>query len=149
MKPKKVIPPLYFFVLLVVSIGLGVYLPVVNVVGSPYRYLGFAPIGLGIVLNLWADSQFKKNKTTVKPHETPSSLMKSGAFSVSRNPMYLGMVLILLGVSICAGSLTAFISPIVFFLVSEYRFIPLEESVMESVFGKAYLEYKRRVRRWL
>jgi protein-S-isoprenylcysteine O-methyltransferase Ste14 len=148
-KPKKPIPPLYFFILLLVSIALGVYLPVLKIVHYPFAYAGIAPIAIGVVLNLWADSLFKKNKTTVKPHLKPSALMTSGVFRVTRNPMYLGMTLILFGVSICAGSITAFLCPVVFFLVSEGQFIPLEEQSMENVFGESYLAYKRRVRRWL
>lgn len=149
MKPKKVIPPLYLFVLLLLSIALGVYLPIFKVFPTPYRYMGIAPIAIGVVLNLWADSMFKKNKTTVKPHLKPTALMTSGVFQFTRNPMYLGMTLILFGVSICVGSLTAFVSPVLFFVVSGRQFIPLEEGAMEDVFGERYLEYKRRVRRWV
>jgi protein-S-isoprenylcysteine O-methyltransferase Ste14 len=149
MKPMKLIPPLYFFVLLLLSIGLGIILPVLRIVRLPYSYLGIAPIAIGIILNLWADSMFKKNKTTVKPYLKPSTLMTSGAFRVSRNPMYLGMTLILFGVSIGVGSLMAFISPVLFYLISQYRFIPPEERVMEEVFGESYLDYKRHVRRWV
>jgi protein-S-isoprenylcysteine O-methyltransferase Ste14 len=146
--PKKTIPPLYFLVLLVVSILLGVLLPVVRFIHAPYTYVGSVPIAIGVVLNLWADSLFKKNKTPVKPHLKPAALMTSGVFRVTRNPMYLGMTLILFGVSILVGSLTAFVSPVAFFVISQLRFIPPEEAVMESLFGEEYLGYKRRVRRW-
>jgi protein-S-isoprenylcysteine O-methyltransferase Ste14 len=148
MKPKKLIPPLYFLVLLLISIVLGVFAPVLRIVHPPYAYVGIAAIAAGIVLNVWADSMFKKNKTPVKPYLKPSALMTSGIYRVSRNPMYLGMTLILFGVAVCMGSLTAFVSPLLFYLVSEYRFIPPEERVMEEVFGQSYLDYKRRVRRW-
>ena len=75
--------------------------------------------------------------------------MTSGVFQFTRNPMYLGMTLILFGVSVCVGSMTAFVSPVAFFFISERRFIPPEEVVMENLFGENYLEYKRRVRRWV
>jgi len=149
MPSKKTIPPAYFLVLLLVSIALGVFLPVVKFIHAPYTYVGIVPIAIGVVLNLWADSQFKRNKTPVKPHLKPTALMTSGAFCVTRNPMYLGMTLILFGVSIFVGSLTAFVSPVAFFFISQLRFIPPEEAVMESLFGEEYLGYKRRVRRWL
>lgn len=83
---------------------------------------------------MWADSLFRKKKTTVKPHEKPSVLVTFGPLRVSRNPMYLGMVAILFGASACVGSLSAFVSSLLFFLVAQYRFIPLEEGVMESAF---------------
>ena len=149
MKPKKLIPPVWFFALLLLSIALGIYLPVLKFWSYPFSLLGVVPIALGAVLNLWADSLFKKNRTTVKPHLKPSTLLTSGAFRVSRNPMYLGMVLILFGAAACVGSITAFLSPVLFFLISELDFIPWEESVMEDVFGQPYLDYKKRVRRWI
>ena len=155
MRPKNPMP-LFFsrpdlicLILLIVSIVVGVFLPVVKFVYSPYAYLGIAPIVLGVVLSVWADALFKRNKTTVKPHERPLALMTSGPFRISRNPMYLGMMAILFGIAVCVGSLSAFVSPLIFFLVSDFRFIPLEESVMENVFGMAYVEYKGRVRRWI
>ena len=148
-KPRRPIPPLYFLVLLLASIGLGIYLPIVKLRPTVYRFVGIAPILIGVVLNLWADSLFKKNKTTVKPHLKPTALMTSGVFGWTRNPMYLGMALILFGVSICVGALTAFISPVVFFFISERSFIPLEEASMVAAFGNSYLQYKRRVRRWV
>lgn len=125
------------------------YLPLLKLLHYPLSLVGVVPITFGVVLNLCADSLFKKNKTTVKPHLKPSTLITSGVFRVSRNPLYLGMLLILLGASICVGSLTAFISPILFFLISELDFIPWEESVMEDAFGEPYLEYKKRVGRWI
>jgi len=148
-KPKRPIPPLYFLVLLLASIGLGIYLPIVQLFPTASRFVGIAPILIGVVLNLWADSMFKRNKTTVKPYLKPTALMTSGVFRFTRNPMYLGMTLILLGVSICVGSLTAFVPAVVFFFISERNFIPLEEASMEAAFGDSYLAYKQRVRRWL
>ena len=131
------------------SIALGLFLPVVKIASYPYTYVGTAPIAIGVVLNLWADSQFKKNKTPVKPYLKPTALMTSGVFQFTRNPMYLGMTLILLGVSVCVGSLTAFVSPLAFFIISQRQFIPPEEAVMENLFAENYLEYKRQVRRWV
>jgi protein-S-isoprenylcysteine O-methyltransferase Ste14 len=138
--PKKTIPPAYFLALLLLSIALGVFLPVVRIVHYPYTYVGIAPIAIGVLLNFWADALFQRNKTPVKPHLKPTALITSGIFRVTRNPMYLGMVLILFGVSVCVGPMMAFVSPVVFFLISERRFIPPEEAAMENLFGETYLE---------
>ena len=100
-------------------------------------------------MNLWADALMKKHNRTVKPHLKPTTLLTSGVFRFTRNPMYLGMTLILFGVSVAVGSLTAFVSPVAFFFISECSFIPFEEASMEIAFGDSYLEYKRRVRRWV
>ncbi|MFZ0225513.1 MAG: hypothetical protein WAL41_00910, partial [Mycobacterium sp.] len=72
MKSKKPIPPLYFFALLLLSGALGMYLPVLKLMRYPFSLCGIAPIVIGVVLNLWADSLFKKNQTTVKPYLKPS-----------------------------------------------------------------------------
>jgi len=63
--------------------------------------------------------------------------------------MYLGMMSILLGVAIFLGSLIAFAFPIIFVMIMERRFIPLEEKNLEKKFGNQYIDYKKRVRRWI
>ena len=65
-----------------------------------------APFTAGIVLNIVADRAFKQRKTTVKPFQESASLVTSGVYRLSRHPMYLGFVLILLSMAIFAGSLT-------------------------------------------
>jgi protein-S-isoprenylcysteine O-methyltransferase Ste14 len=134
---------------LLLSVGLHFALPVTRVIVSPYRYLGIVLIGFGVVVNLWTDSLFKKHKTTVKPYESPTHLEVSGPFRISRHPMYLGMVAILLGIAIALGSLVTFVFPIVFVILMETMFIPFEEKNLEEVFGRKYLDYKKNVRRWI
>ena len=142
-------PPTYFLVLLILSILFHFVFPLKKIISFPYNYIGALLILIGIVLNLWADAIFKKSKTTVKPHLMPSSFEVSGPFRISRHPMYLGMLLILLGASILSRSLITFIFPILFIIIMEIKFIPMEEKNMKKTFGKDYLEYKKRVRRWI
>jgi protein-S-isoprenylcysteine O-methyltransferase Ste14 len=146
---SKILPPTYFWVFLLLSVGLHFLLPVEKIIHPPFAYLGVVLIIFGIILNIWADNIFKKSQTTVKPYETPNSLVVSGPFRISRHPMYLGMVAILLGESILLGSLITLVSPIVFAAIMEVMFIPAEEENMESAFGKEYLDYKKKVRRWI
>jgi protein-S-isoprenylcysteine O-methyltransferase Ste14 len=119
------------------------------VIEPPYSYLGFLLIGFGAILNLWTDSLFKKSKTTVKPQKMPSALLVSGPFQISRHPMYLGMAAILLGEAVFLGSLTTFAFPLIFAILMEVLFMSAEENNLEKAFGKEYLDYKRRVRRWI
>ena len=63
--------------------------------------------------------------------------------------MYLGMVAILLGVALLVGSLITFLVPLCFGVLMEVLFVPVEERNLEGVFGEEYLDYKRRVRRWI
>ena len=79
----------------------------------------------------------------------PNFFVTSGPFKLSRHPMYLGMMSILLGVAIFLGSLITFSFPIIFIMIMEKRFIPLEEKNLEKKFGNQYVDYKKRVRRWI
>jgi protein-S-isoprenylcysteine O-methyltransferase Ste14 len=146
---SKLQPPTYFFVSLLLSIGLYFALPSTKAMATPCRYIGVVLIGIGVVLNLWTDALFKKHKTTVKPYENPTHLGISGPFRISRHPMYLGMVAILLGVASALGPLISLVVPILFVIVMEVMFIPFEEKNLEQAFGKEYLDYKKKVRRWI
>jgi len=146
---KKIMPPTYFIVLLFSSIGLHFLFPVMRLISLPYNYLGILIIIFGIILNLWTDSLFKKRQTTVKPHEMPNFFISSGPFRISRHPMYLGMTLILLGVAVFFGSLISFVFPIIFVMIMEKLFIPMEEKNLEKEFGDKYIAYKKRVRKWI
>ncbi len=94
---------------------------------------------------------FRSEKTTVNPlrPETASSLVISGIYRNTRNPMYLGLLFYLLGWGSYLGSIPSLLF-IGFFVLFMNRFqIKPEERAMESLFGKEYLEYKSSVRRWL
>lgn len=92
---------------------------------------------------------FKLAGTTIKPFQESKTLVTTGIFRFSRNPMYLGFALILVGAAILLGSLTPFFVIPVFVILTEKQFIISEEIMLERTFGTAFLDYKRRVRRWL
>jgi protein-S-isoprenylcysteine O-methyltransferase Ste14 len=146
---KKLLPPTYLKIYLLLAIGLHFTVPIIKLIKPPWSFIGFLLIGLGIGLNLWADKLFKKENTTVKPFLDPSALLSEGPFRFSRHPMYLGMVIALAGIAMVLGSLTAFLAPLAFFITMEIIFIPIEEKAMENIFGQKYLDYKKRVRQWL
>lgn len=101
------------------------------------------------MLNFVADRAFKKHETTVKPFEQPTSLIETDVFSFSRNPMYLGMVLVILGVAVMLGSLAPFVVVLVLAAVLDRVFIVPEELALEDAFGDEFHQYCRRVRRWI
>lgn len=148
-KRRKVMPPTCFWISFIHLVCLYLIFRSEPVIPSPYRYLGMVLIVFGIVMNLWADSLFRKKSTTVKPYENPTFLITSGPFRMSRHPMYLGMALILIGMAMLLGSLASFIFPLTFIIIMERRFIPMEEGNLEKVFGAKYRSYKKRVRRWI
>jgi hypothetical protein len=105
---KPLLPPTYFLASIIVMVGLDILLPGARVLSFPLTLAGLAPMIVGGALNVAADRAFKRNKTTVKPFEVSTSLVTEGVFRVSRNPMYLGMILILLGIALLLGALYAF-----------------------------------------
>ena len=83
------------------------------------------------------------------PFEPSTVLVTEGAFRFTRNPMYLGLVLLLAGIAIALGSVGALLPIPVFVWIIQAWFILGEERFLEEIFGEAYLAYKSRVRRWL
>ena len=91
--------------------------------------------------------QFKKNNTP-RVLKKPN-LVGDGLYKYSRNPMYIGMILILVGLAWLAGNVLCFVSPIIVFIIFDRFFIPFEEKKTAADLGENYLEYKRKVRRWI
>jgi len=139
----------YFIILLVLSVLLNFVFPVPVFLSPPSTYSGFLIIGFGFVMAFWSRSLFLKNATTLQPSEEPTSLVTSGPFRFSRNPMYLGMASILLGVAVLLGTLVTLVFPIIFIMLIEFFIIPGEERKLEKIFGEPYREYKKSVRRWI
>jgi protein-S-isoprenylcysteine O-methyltransferase Ste14 len=110
-------PPHIAAALLLVSVGLHFLLP------QAYRRqfaclpCGVVAIGLGIGLVMWVMMLFRLSGTASNPTEQATALVTSGPFCFSRNPMYLGVIVILLGISLWVGSLPMLIAPIGFFCV--------------------------------
>jgi len=148
MKKITGIPPNYFFICIILSVAFYFLLPEFNLIRYPYSMSGWAVMIVGLYLIIWPWYVFKK-------HNTPEDFSKStylvteGPYKFSRNPMYLGMAIFLLGLSIAIGNVIAFISPIFFFLIIHYMFIPFEEEKTQNTFGQKYLDYKKKVRRWI
>ncbi|MDN3718992.1 isoprenylcysteine carboxylmethyltransferase family protein [Roseibium salinum] len=79
----------------------------------------------------------------------PRKLVTSGIYRLSRNPMYLGFLLLLTGIAICTNEALNLFYALAFLLVSHFWYIPIEERNAAGVFGAAYDDYRSRVRRWL
>lgn len=146
---KLEIPPVYFLSTGLAMLGLHRAMPIVQLLDWPWRWVGVLPILLGIALAIWGERQFKKAGTAVLPFSKPSALVTTGPFVFTRNPMYLGMMLCLLGWFLALGSLGPILVIPAFALLIHHRFVVREEAFMEQHFGDSYIAYKSRVRRWL
>ncbi len=143
------IPPVYFLVALLLMALLHQVLPLARIVFAPYRYAGIAVMALAILLILWAAVLFRRARTGIVPFSPATALVLSGPYRFTRNPMYLGMAGVLVGAGILMGSLSPFAVIPAFMALIADRFIAPEEAMLERAFGRAYLDYKSRVRRWL
>ncbi|MBI2658758.1 isoprenylcysteine carboxylmethyltransferase family protein [Candidatus Woesearchaeota archaeon] len=114
-----------------------------------YRYVGILIFILGLSMTFSSFYLFKKNKTPIMPGQKPTFVVMSGPYTFTRNPMYLGVATALTGVAVYIGNLLAFISPIIFFIATNFFYVPREEKLLESIFGKKYIAYKKKVRRWI
>lgn len=124
--------------------------------GPSFRFLGqvyaaYALIGLGLVFDGVSVAAFFKEKTTVSPlsPEKSSALVKTGLYRFTRNPMYLGLLLILAGFAALKGTYVGLaVLPLFVGYITAFQIKP-EEERLAATFGEAYQAYQRRVRRWI
>jgi len=149
-QPSKVLPPTLFLGALLLLLGLRIGMPAAALLqGGAWRWLSLPAISAGLLLNVFADRRFRERRTPVHPDATPTALVTDGVFRISRNPMYLGMVLILLGAGAGLGSLGVLLVAPAFALVLDRGFIRVEERRLAEAFGAAWQAYAARVRRWI
>ncbi len=114
------------------------------VLASAVALIGVGFSGAGV-------ASFRRAKTTLNPMkpETASSLVTSGLYAHSRNPMYVGVLTVLIAWAVFLSSLWALGGPLVFFMYMNRVQIPAEERALSHLFGAPYADYRARVRRWL
>lgn len=142
------IPPSWLAVFVALAWAQATYLPMLAF-GGWARPVGVVLIGAGLGIAGLAVMQFFARRTTVIPRETPSALVQSGIYRLTRNPIYLGDVLILAGVILRWDAVPSLLLLPVFMAFIQHRFILGEEAHIRAEFGDSYDAYAARVRRWL
>ena len=146
---KELLPPTLAFLLLAVSVALGLLLPVLGPLPGPLRALGLVPVTAGLLLTQSSHRLFTATGTNLNTFEEPTRLVTAGTFAHTRNPMYLGLLLVLAGAALITGSLSAWVAPVGFLLAASWHYIPYEEALLAAKFGAEYEEYRQSVPRWL
>ncbi len=146
---KKLIPPILFLLCIVLMIIIKYLLSTNKIIDYPFNLIGITLIILGLVFTILVKKQFEKNETEIHTFKTPSKFVTDGLFKYSRNPIYLGFTIALVGIWLVTGNLVALVGVLIFFLISNFWYIPYEEKIMENEFGNEYKIYKSRVRRWI
>lgn len=144
------LPPVWLAVFVLLAWAQVCYLPYGLSFGGAWADLvGGLCVGGGILLMALAFAEFRRHKTTLIPHQTPSQLIQSGIFSRTRNPIYLGDTLVLLGLILRWDAVLALPLVPIFVWVIERRFILPEEDRMRRTFRMEFARYANKVRRWV
>jgi protein-S-isoprenylcysteine O-methyltransferase Ste14 len=146
------IPPLALVSAAAVAIALvSVYVPLLRIPVPGHKYAAAALLFVGLMVALVGVVQFRRARTTVdpmSPHKA-SALVSSGLFRWSRNPMYLGMAVALLGLAAWASSLAGYLLVLAFcWYLTLFQIIP-EERALLATFGPQFAQYMAEVRRWV
>jgi protein-S-isoprenylcysteine O-methyltransferase Ste14 len=145
----RILPPRLVLILLIAMGSLHVLLPGPTLLVFPYTLPGAAVAALGLILTLAGARLFSRVGTNIKTFNEPGVLVTDGLFRWSRNPMYLGFALLLLGTAVLLGTTTPLLAPLLFALVADRWYIAFEERVLREKFGAEYAAYAGRTRRWV
>lgn len=148
-RDKGPLPPVILLLSLAAQVALHFQLPFATALPQPLNWTGIVAIVIGLGVIASPALAFRRSDTTIIPFRESSLLVVNGMYRITRNPMYLGMVIILSGVAMLTGSLSPFLVPPLFVLILNTRVIRHEEAMLEAQFGAEYRDYLAQVRRWL
>jgi protein-S-isoprenylcysteine O-methyltransferase Ste14 len=115
----------------------------------PRGWLGSIVFLAGVALLIWAATTFRRAGTQIPTTQPTTTIVAAGPYQFTRNPIYTGMFLGLIGLAVVFDSLWLIVLLVPFYLVIRYGVVAREEAYLERKFGDVYLAYKARVRRWL
>ena len=142
-------PPAWAFLYLIAAGTLSWVYPWRLLIDLRIVWLSVALIAIGFATSFWAISLFRLEGTELNPiSETNKSLIIRGPYRFTRNPIYLGLIVLTLGVALAVGSLPMFAVPVLLFTTANWVHIPFEEAKMRRQFGAAFGTYTSQVRRW-
>lgn len=146
---SRLLPPALWIICLGAMLALSLARIALHLLPPPWHLSGWGLFLLGLGVTFLAARQFRAARTNINTFRNPDHLVTTGFFAISRNPMYLGFALALIGVAIGLNNAYAFLPALFFIGVSALHYIPYEEQKAAEIFGDAYADYRRRVRRWL
>ncbi len=115
--------------------------------GTAVAAVSVALAGLSLMVRAWW--LFREAETAICPTEQASRLLTDDVYIWTRNPMYLGMLMMMASIGLATGSLFYYLAAGAFFAIIDHSFCPYEEENLSRLFGDAYLEYASQTRRWL
>jgi len=143
-------PPLAWGLAIVAGLALKWLVPLPFLPADlPKGWLGAIVFVLALALGVWAIVTMTRAGSNVPTNLPTTTIVESGPYRFTRNPIYLGMFLVLTGLAIAFDNLWLLIMLLPFALVIRYGVVAREEAYLERKFGDVYRDYRSRVRRWL
>lgn len=142
-------PPLLYAGTLLAGFLVQFFFPIHLSTWHPLRWIGGTLAALSAVLAKWGESRMRRAGTNVKPSQPTTAIVQDGPFRFSRNPLYLALTILYLGVCLMFNALWPLILILPLLVVVQCGIIYREERYLEAKFGDEYRNYRKRVRRWL
>ena len=148
-RKHKIVPPVYVLISVLTILLLHFVIPGPTIFPKPWNLLGILPLLLGLVPPVMAVMAFRRAGTSPEPFHEPAAMVTTGIYGISRNPIYLGFLLFLLGVVVLLRTLVPFVVLVGYVVLIERNVIRVEEGMLAQKFGTEWVEYTKRTRRWL
>ena len=143
-------PPIAWALAVLVALALQWLMPLPFMpAAAPAGWVGGAVFAIALVLAAWAIATVTRAGSNVPTNMPTTTIVDAGPYRFTRNPIYLGMIVGLIGLAIAFDSLWLLVALVPFALVIRYGVVAREEAYLERKFGDVYRRYRSRVRRWL
>lgn len=146
---RHVHPPVWMVLSVALQLVLHRWAPGPVLVPPGLRELGLLPGFAGVGLIFWCLALFVRRRTPIKPFTESTALIREGPYRFSRNPIYLGLALVLCASAAFLGTATPWLAVAGFVVLIQRRFVRREEALLRERFGEEYAAFCRQVRRWL
>jgi protein-S-isoprenylcysteine O-methyltransferase Ste14 len=146
---RRLIPPILFLICVALMLALRWLWPVTMLFPMPWAKLGTVPILVGLLFGILGAREFHRARTNIRPFKEADTLVMTGPFRYSRNPMYLGIVFVLTGIWILLGALSPVLGLVIITVVADRWYIQFEERMLQQKFGADFEAYRSKVRRWI
>lgn len=146
---RNVHPPVVALMFIVIAYFLGRFVPIPVVAPMSVRNVGLLLTFIGFLLGVGAFMEFRKARTTLDPHGSVKQVVTSGIYRFTRNPIYLGFLLMVIGLPLNSGLIWGLIMSPLYIIMMTRLVIEREEAYLEKKFKDQYTTYRSRVRRWL
>lgn len=146
---KWLLPPVLFAFCLIGMAAVVYLVPGSQLLRPPFNWLGAIVVVIGLAVGASGSRLFLRRRTELNTFGHPRQMVTDGVFAISRNPMYLGFVLMLLGVAFVVDRLAPFLFVLLFAAAAQFWYVPFEERRMRETFGDEYAGYCRKTRRWI